>query len=61
MLLSPEAVPTGDGWTLEVKWDGCGAQLRYDGRGVRAHAQRARVLQEVPERSAVAGELGMAA
>ena len=32
MLLTPGEVPDGDRWTLEVKWDGCRAQLRYDGR-----------------------------
>ena len=32
MLLSSGALPSGDAWTFEVKWDGCRAQLRYDGR-----------------------------
>jgi len=32
MLLTPGEAPDGDAWTLEVKWDGCRAQLRYDGR-----------------------------
>jgi ATP-dependent DNA ligase len=30
MLLTSGAVPDEAEWTLEVKWDGCRAQLRYD-------------------------------
>jgi bifunctional non-homologous end joining protein LigD len=32
MLLTAGAVPDGETWSLELKWDGCRAQLRYDGR-----------------------------
>jgi bifunctional non-homologous end joining protein LigD len=32
MLLAAGEVPDGEAWALEVKWDGCRAQLRYDGR-----------------------------
>ena len=31
MLLTAGEVPDGDAWALELKWDGCRAQLRYDG------------------------------
>ena len=33
MLLTAGDVPDGEAWSLELKWDGCRAQLRYDGRG----------------------------
>ena len=35
MLLTSGPVPAGGGWTFEAKWDGCRAQLRYDGRASR--------------------------
>jgi bifunctional non-homologous end joining protein LigD len=31
MLLSQGAPPSGDGWAVEVKWDGIRAQMRFDG------------------------------
>ena len=36
MLLASGAVPNGERWALEVKWDGCRAQVRHDGREVSA-------------------------
>jgi hypothetical protein len=33
MLLTSGAVPDGEQWALEVKWDGCRAQLRFDAIG----------------------------
>ena len=32
MLLSSGQLPKDDGWAVEVKWDGCRAQARVDGR-----------------------------
>ena len=42
MLLSSGTVPSGDAWTFELKWDGCRAQLRYDGRSVSLRTRNAR-------------------
>jgi ATP-dependent DNA ligase len=42
MLLSPGALPGGDQWSLEVKWDGCRAQLRYDGRTLSLRSRTGR-------------------
>jgi ATP-dependent DNA ligase len=42
MLLSSGALPSGDGWTFEVKWDGSRAQLRYDGRSVSLRTRNGR-------------------
>jgi bifunctional non-homologous end joining protein LigD len=42
MLLTPGRVPEGSAWTLEVKWDGCRAQLRYDGRSVALRTRNGR-------------------
>lgn len=59
MLLSSGAVPSGDAWTLELKWDGCRAQLRYDGRRVSLRTRHGRECSgEFPELSAIAGVLG---
>ena len=32
MLLTAGTLPDNDGWAVEVKWDGCRAQARVDGR-----------------------------
>jgi bifunctional non-homologous end joining protein LigD len=42
MLLTTGAVPEGDSWALEVKWDGCRVQLRYDGRSVSLRTRHGR-------------------
>jgi len=59
MLLTSGPVPSGDAWTLEIKWDGCRAQLRYDGRSVSLRTRRGRECSgEFPELEAIAGVLG---
>jgi hypothetical protein len=59
MLLTSGAVPDGDAWTLEVKWDGCRAQLRYDGRSVSVRTRHGRECSgEFPEFADIAGVLG---
>src|SRR5437763_9987207 len=60
MLLTSGAVPEGDGWALEVKWDGCRAQLRYDGRSVSLRTRNGRECSaDFPELAAIADVLGM--
>jgi bifunctional non-homologous end joining protein LigD len=55
MLLAPSSVPDGDGWSLEVKWDGCRAQLRYDGRAVSLRTRNGRERSsEFPELAEIA-------
>jgi hypothetical protein len=62
MLLTTGAVPEGDGWALEVKWDGCRAQLRYDGRSVSLRTRHGReCAEDFPELAEMAGVLGVAA
>ncbi len=59
MLLSSGTAPGGAGWTLEVKWDGCWAQLRYDGRSVSLRTRHGRECSgDFPELAAIAGALG---
>src|SRR5437016_9914238 len=59
MLLTSGAVPSGDAWTLELKWDGCRAQLRYDGRAVSLRTRHGRECSEdFPELAAIADSLG---
>ena len=59
MLLTSGPVPSGDAWTLELKWDGCRAQLRYDGRAVSLRTRRGRECSaDFPELRAIAGMLG---
>jgi bifunctional non-homologous end joining protein LigD len=59
MLLKSGAVPNGDAWTLELKWDGCRAQLRYDGRSVCLRTRHGRDRSaDFPELAAIAGVLG---
>jgi ATP-dependent DNA ligase len=44
MLLTSRARPGGEAWSLEIKWDACRAQLRFDGRVVfRALENRPRM------------------
>jgi bifunctional non-homologous end joining protein LigD len=59
MLLTSGPVRSGDGWTLELKWDGCRAQLRYDGRSVSLRTRNGRDCSaDFPELDAIAGALG---
>jgi ATP-dependent DNA ligase len=59
MLLTSGHVRDGAGWTLEVKWDGCRAQLRYDGHSVSLRTRNGRECsQEFPELAAIADVLG---
>jgi len=59
MLLSSGALPSGDAWTFEVKWDGCRAQLRYDGRLVSLRTRNGRECSEdFPELAEIADALG---
>ena len=59
MLLTSGAVPGGEAWTLEVKWDGCRAQLRYDRRSVHVRTRMGRDCSEqFPELASIAGVLG---
>ena len=59
MLLTSGAAPSGERWTLEVKWDGCRGQLRYDGRKVLLRTRNGRECSEdFPQLAAIAGKLG---
>jgi bifunctional non-homologous end joining protein LigD len=59
MLLTSGAVPSGDVWTFEVKWDGCRAQLRYDKRSVSLRTRSGRECSgDFPELVGIAGALG---
>lgn len=50
MLASTGPAPTGQGWALEVKWDGMRAQLRVDGRRVCVRSRPGRnCTGEFPE------------
>src|ERR1700749_3930790 len=62
MLLTSGALPSSDAWTFEVKWDGCRAHLRYDGRSVSLRTRNGREcasdfpeLAEIAARSASVG------
>jgi bifunctional non-homologous end joining protein LigD len=59
MLLASGPVPDGVAWTLEVKWDGCRAQLRYDRRRVSLRTRTGRdCLEDFPELNAIREALG---
>lgn len=59
MLLTSGALPSGDAWTFEVKWDGCRAQLRYDGRSVSLRTRNGReCATDFPELAEIADVLG---
>ena len=58
MLLTSSALPSGDAWTFEDKWDGCRAQLRYDGRSVSLRTRNGReCAADFPELADIAGVL----
>jgi bifunctional non-homologous end joining protein LigD len=58
MLLSSGALPSGDAWTFELKWDGCRAQLRYDGPRVTLRTRNGRECSDdFPELSGIADVL----
>ena len=59
MLARPGPVPGGDGWALEVKFDGMRAQLRWDGRVLCIRSRPGRNCSaEFPELEAMADALG---
>ena len=59
MLLAAGAVPDGEAWALELKWDGCRAQLRYDGHAVSVRTRNGRECSaDFPELAPIAGVLG---
>lgn len=61
MLLTSDAVPDGDRWTLELRWDGCRAHIRYDGHSVSLRTRIGReCAAEFPELASIAGLLGPA-
>jgi bifunctional non-homologous end joining protein LigD len=58
MLLTAGEVAGGGGWTLELKWDGCRAQLRYDRRSVTLRTRHGRECSaDFPELAAIADVL----
>lgn len=59
MLLKSGQVPGGDGWALEIKWDGCRAQLRCDGGSVSLRTRNGRECSaDFPELRDIAEALG---
>ena len=59
MLLTAGAVPDGERWSLELKWDGCRAQLRYDRRAVTLRTRNGRECSDdFPELMDIAHVLG---
>jgi bifunctional non-homologous end joining protein LigD len=59
MLLTSGPISESAGWTFEVKWDGCRAQLRYDARSVSVRTRTGRECsEEFPELAAIAEVLG---
>jgi ATP-dependent DNA ligase len=56
MLLIVGQSPTVRLGALELKWDGCRAQLRYDGRSVTL--RRRECSADFPDLSEIAGVLG---
>jgi bifunctional non-homologous end joining protein LigD len=59
MLLKTGPVPSGGAWTFEIKWNGCRAQLRHDGRSVSLRTRNGRECSaDFPELADLAGVLG---
>jgi bifunctional non-homologous end joining protein LigD len=58
MLLTAGSVPDGAAWSLELKWDGCRAQLRYDGRAPTLRTRNGRECSsDFPELLVIADAL----
>jgi bifunctional non-homologous end joining protein LigD len=60
MLLTAGEVPDGHAWALELKWDGCRAQLRYGGgSAAQLRTRHGRECSaDFPELAAIAEVLG---
>jgi bifunctional non-homologous end joining protein LigD len=59
MLARTGPIPVGDGWALEVKFDGMRLQLRGDGRAVCLRSRPGRdCTDEFPELALIQGTLG---
>jgi bifunctional non-homologous end joining protein LigD len=58
MLLTAGSVPDGVAWSLELKWDGCRAQLRYGGRAPTLRTRNGRECSsDFPELLGIADAL----
>ena len=59
MLLASRTVPNSERWALEVKWDGCRAQVRYDTHSVTVRSRNGRECSaDFPELVSIAEALG---
>jgi bifunctional non-homologous end joining protein LigD len=59
MLLASGSLPAGPDWALELKWDGCRAQLRYDGSRVSLRTRNGReCVADFPELTEISSALG---
>jgi bifunctional non-homologous end joining protein LigD len=59
MLARTEPLPNGDGWAIEVKFDGMRLQLRRDGHAVCIRSRPGRdCSEEFPELAAITAALG---
>ena len=59
MLLTAGRVPDSEDWTLQLKWDGCRAQLRYDTQTVSLRTRNGRECSaDFPELAGIAEVLG---
>lgn len=59
MLLTSGELPGGEEWSLEIKWDGCRAQLRHDGRSLSLRSGAGRECSsDFPELAEIADILG---
>jgi bifunctional non-homologous end joining protein LigD len=58
MLAVAARAPTGEGWAMEVKWDGIRAQVVFDRRSVGVRSRRGRsCADEFPELQELGGVL----
>jgi bifunctional non-homologous end joining protein LigD len=58
MLLASGSLPAGPDWALELKWDGCRAQLRYDGHSLSLRSRIGRECSgDFPELATIADAL----
>src|SRR5437763_624848 len=59
MLLTSGSVPRDEAWSLEIKWDGCRAQLRYGPHPVSLRTRNGRECSaDFPEVAEIAGVRG---